>query len=324
MTKSVAMVNAEPLVSICIPTYNSARYLRQSLDSVVAQTYRTVEVIIADNASTDETVAIAREYAKKYGFRVVESNTNLGPLNNWNRLVALAQGKYVAIYHSDDVYDSTIVAESVQVLERNQEVGLVGTLAQAIDATGKYLFAFELPAIVRQSKSNSFDFDEVLVAILSSGKNKIFLFTPSIMARRDVFLEAGWFDEEKYRSSGDYEMWLRIARRHRVAVIDRALMLNRIHPMQGSEKERQKRLELADIVPVIAEYGNYAHDKRVQRQCGYYVARGCLAVAVKQNQSGRFEASNFTAQKVRNGIYRLAAQFVIVVNGLKLRLPRWR
>lgn len=318
------MINTLPLVSILIPTYNSACYLRASLDSIVAQTYQPLEIIISDNASTDDTVAIAEEYAGKFGFRVVANRRNSGPLNNWNQLVSLSIGKYIAIYHSDDVYDSTIVAESVQVLEQNQKVGLVGTLARAIDATGKNLFNFELPEIVRQSKKNSFDYDEVLIAILASGKNKIFLFTPSIMARRDVYLEAGWFDEEKYRSAGDYEMWLRIARRHRVAVIDKTLMRNRIHAMQGSEKERQKRLETSDLVPVIAEYGNYAHDKKVQCQCACFTARSCLAVAVKQNQSGQFDVSNLMVQKVRYGIYRFAAQLVFLVNCLKLRIPKWR
>lgn len=315
------METARPLVSICIPTYNSARYLRQSLDSVVAQTYQPVEVIIADNASTDETVAIASEYAEKYGFRVVESNTNLGPLNNWNRLVALAQGKYVAIYHSDDIYAAEIVAASVQLLEQNPLVALVGTLAQVIDGAGSNLFRYELPVNIQERRENSYSYDDVLTAVLGSGEQRIFLVTPSIMVRADAYREAGWFDGESYRSSGDYEMWLRIARRHRVAVIDKPLIQYRVHAQQGSEVERQKHLQIPDIIPVLVEYCTYARNKRVQRLCNRFVARRQLAVAIKLNRSSRFAESSRIAAMIGAGIYCLAAWLAIAANCLKIRLP---
>ena len=321
MIKSTAMEPSEPLVSICIPTYNSARYLRQSLDSVVVQTYRPVEVIIADNASTDDTVAIAREYAAKFGFRLVESAVNLGPFNNWNRLVSLAQGKYIAIYHSDDVYDGQIVAASVQVLEQNPAVALVGTLAQVIDGADNDLFSYEFPAIIQTLSKGSYCYDEVLSAILGSGEERIFLVTPSLMVRADAYQEAGPFDEEKYRSSGDYEMWLRIARRHKVAVIDRPLMRYRVHDQQGSEAERQKRLQSPDLIRVLEEYGSYATATAVQKQCKRFVARRQLAVAIKLNRSGRFTESRTLAAMIGSGIYSLASWVVIAASSLKIRFP---
>lgn len=322
MMMSDAMEIQGPLVSICIPTYNSARYLRESLDSVAAQTYRPVEVIIADNASTDDTVVIAREYAEKYGFRVVESSINLGPFNNWNRLVSLACGKYVAIYHSDDIYDEQIVAASVKVLEQDTAVALVGTLANVIDEAGNDLFCYELPANIQQLKKGTYCYDEVLAAILGSGEQRIFLVTPSIMIRRDAYLEAGLFDGDKYRSSGDYEMWLRIARRHSVALIDRPLMRYRVHAHQGSEAERQKRLEIPDIIRVLAEYSAYATSSKVRQQCERFVARRYLAVALKLNRNGQFAESSRTAGMIGGGIFRLAARLVKVVNGLKTRFPK--
>lgn len=321
MMKSADKDTPEPLVSICIPTYNSASYLRETLDSVVAQTYKNVEVIIADNASTDETVAIVREYAGKYGFRLVVNPSNLGPLNNWNLLVSLATGKYVAIYHSDDVYEEEIVAESVQILEQEPEVALVGTLAQVIDGAGNDLFRYELPLIIQKGSKRSYCFDEVLAAVLGSGDQKIFLITPSLMVRAAAYHEAGKFDEEAYKSSGDYEMWLRIARRHRVAVIDRPLMRYRVHSKQGSEAERQKVLQVPDIIPVLGEYGYYANDRRVRKQCERFVARRQLAVAIKLNRSNRFVESSRIAAKIGAGIYRLAAWLLIVSNGLKIRFP---
>lgn len=321
MMKSAAIEMSEPLVSICIPTFNSARYLRQSLDSVAAQTYRPVEVIIADNASTDETVAIAREYVDKFDFQLVESAVNTGPLDNWNRLVSRARGKYVAIYHSDDIYDEQIVAASVKVLEQNSTIGLVGTLAQVIDGDNNELFCYELPAIIQRLRADSYCYDEVLAAILGSGEKRIFLVTPSLMVRADAYQEAGPFDEETYRSSGDYEMWLRIARRQRVAVIDRPLMRYRVHAQQGSEAERQKRLQIPDLIRVLEEYGAYADSAAVRQLCRRFVARRQLAVAVKLNRSGRFADSSRTAGLITAGRFRFAAQLVRAFNGLEMRIP---
>src|SRR3990170_7727880 len=109
--------NNKSLVSICIPTYNSARYLRQCLDSIASQTYKNVEVIISDNASTDDTVSIINEYMNKYGFKLNINPVNIGACANFNKLISLARGKYIAIYHADDVYEQTIVEESVRVLD---------------------------------------------------------------------------------------------------------------------------------------------------------------------------------------------------------------
>lgn len=212
-----------PLVSICVPTYNSARYLRESLDSIVAQTYDNLEVIISDNASNDDSVSIAKEYGAKYGFTVLVNEENLGAFGNWNQLLALSHGEYVAIYHSDDIYGPTMVEESVALLERQPQVGLVGTLAMVIDGTGKERYPFQLPAGVTPEAPCGFA--EVFRAVLGHVGDRTFLVTPSVMVRRRLYRELGSFDTSgRFGSAGDYEMWLRVARRYPLAIIPQPLM----------------------------------------------------------------------------------------------------
>ena len=105
----------QPLVSVCIGTFNRADLIRECLDSVAAQTYPNIEVVVADNASTDATLDIVR--AHLLGVRIARRNTNSG-LCSTTRNLALAQarGKYVAFLDSDDAWYPEKVARQVAFL----------------------------------------------------------------------------------------------------------------------------------------------------------------------------------------------------------------
>jgi glycosyltransferase involved in cell wall biosynthesis len=169
------MDSCRPLVSICIPTCNSARYLRETLESIAVQTWPRLEVIIGDNASSDGTLAIADAYAVSHGWQVLRSDVNRGAFGNWNRLIETASGDYVALYHSDDVYLPTIVEDSVMLLERESAVGLVSTLATVIDGSGQERYAITLPLGVEPKRA--YCFAEVFRAVLGCGGDRIFLVT---------------------------------------------------------------------------------------------------------------------------------------------------
>ncbi len=102
-----------PRVSICIPTYNSERFLATTLESLAAQTRKPDEVLISDNASTDATCAIVRRYRDKgiLSIRLIEQTQNVGAINNWNNLLSEAQGELVALYHSDDLYAPEMISD---------------------------------------------------------------------------------------------------------------------------------------------------------------------------------------------------------------------
>jgi len=115
-----------PSVSIGMPVYNGAKYIREALDSLLAQTFVDFELIISDNASTDSTPDICREYAGLDArIRYVRQDENRGPLANFQFVFSEARGKYFMWAAHDDRWASTFLKRTVAVLERDAECGLV-------------------------------------------------------------------------------------------------------------------------------------------------------------------------------------------------------
>jgi glycosyltransferase involved in cell wall biosynthesis len=120
----------EPLISIGMPVYNGARTLRRALDSVLTQDYSHFEVIISDNASTDDTAEICSEYvARDNRVRYYRSEKNMGLVWNFNRVLELASGKYFMwVAHDDDRLPS-FISKCVESLEENNQAVLCAPYA---------------------------------------------------------------------------------------------------------------------------------------------------------------------------------------------------
>ena len=97
-----------PLVSICIPSYNYARYLPECLNSAIAQTYPNFEVVVVDNCSDDGTPELVAEYCRRYNRIVFHRNSeNIGMTANFNRAMELARGKYIKFLCADPGHPPT-------------------------------------------------------------------------------------------------------------------------------------------------------------------------------------------------------------------------
>jgi glycosyltransferase involved in cell wall biosynthesis len=131
------MSTEKPQVSIGLPVFNGESYLKEAVDSLLGQTFRDFELIIADNASTDDTEAISRRLAETDGrIRYVRNETNIGAMGNFNRTVALARGTYFKWAAHDDVHNETCLQRCVQALDRDSGVVLVHPRVQDIDERG--------------------------------------------------------------------------------------------------------------------------------------------------------------------------------------------
>ena len=94
------------MISIAMATYNGARYLREQLDSILCQSVSDFELVVCDDCSTDETYSILEEYkAKDYRVRIFRNDTNLGFKKNFERVIGLTQGEYVALCDQDDIWE---------------------------------------------------------------------------------------------------------------------------------------------------------------------------------------------------------------------------
>lgn len=273
----------ESLVSICIPTHNSERFLRETLDSVIFQTYKNKEIVIVDNASTDKTWKIILEYVKKYNstkiakksdrnssgedmkykIRCYRNKGDIGAEANFNKCLKLARGDYITVYHSDDLYDKNIVSECVNAFKRFSNLGVVFTQANIIDENSKIIGTFNLPKEVKES--NPYAFDEIFRLVMIYGN---FMICPSAMIRRGAFKKLGGWEFSKFKTSADLGLWLKISKEHSIMMLDKKLINYRTSSYQGSWLSR-KSTRRADYFLVMDYYFDEIKKRGLEKY--YYI-----------------------------------------------------
>jgi glycosyltransferase involved in cell wall biosynthesis len=134
------MMGDHPVVTIGMPTYNGARFIREALDSLLAQDFSDFELIVSDNASTDRTEAICREYAARDSrVRYYRVERNEGAVWNFNRVFELARGKYFMWAADDDIRAPEYLAECLRVISEDEGVAIVHTFVETIDEDGSFI-----------------------------------------------------------------------------------------------------------------------------------------------------------------------------------------
>jgi glycosyltransferase involved in cell wall biosynthesis len=249
-----------PTVCICIPTYNSAETILETLKSVLNQTYKKIVINILDNASTDETIKIIKNF-KDERIRIYENTQNVGAERNFSNCINEATGEYTVIFHSDDIYEPEMIAEQVYYLNENPKVGAVFTEAITIDAignpTGKITLK-TISGIERPESAVIYDFQALFSSILKHGN---FIVCPSAMVRTVIYKEEiKHWRGELFKTSADLDVWLRIASAHLVAILNKPLIRYRVDDRQFSSKVR-KRVQSADFF-LVTEY--YMEKKNIQ------------------------------------------------------------
>lgn len=137
-------MDGTPHVSIGLPVYNGQQYLRQALDSLLAQTFHGVEMIISDNASNDATPEICREYAARDPrIRYVRHDANRGAAWNFNYVFGLARGVYFKWHAHDDMLEPAFLERCVTMLDRDPRVVLAFSRTRVVDADGNTLYTYD-------------------------------------------------------------------------------------------------------------------------------------------------------------------------------------
>ncbi len=233
----MAASSSLPLVSIIVPVYNGESYVRESLDSILAQTYPNLEIMVLDDASTDNTPAILAEYAGRV--ELIRQPVNLGIYGNANMGIARAKGKYVAVYHSDDVYLPQMVEEEVAFLERYPEAGAVFTSLTFIGPDSRAFGHMDLPPEAQGNRP--MDYRQIFNALLRYTNH--LLMCPTAMVRASVHADVGVYNQPVYRNTADMEMWLRIARSYPVGVLEQRLLRYRHFHDSSSMRYHKLRTE---------------------------------------------------------------------------------
>jgi glycosyltransferase involved in cell wall biosynthesis len=133
-------IQNSPTVSIGLPVFNGERFLGRALDSLLAQSFTDFEIILSDNASTDDTRSICGEYASKdVRIRYVRNDTNLGPLKNFNQVLELARGTYFMWAAYDDTWEPNYLSRLVDLLEDSPDAIFAFCSCDRLDTDGNYL-----------------------------------------------------------------------------------------------------------------------------------------------------------------------------------------
>jgi glycosyltransferase involved in cell wall biosynthesis len=222
-----------PRVSIVIPVYNGANFMRAAIDSALAQTYPHVEVLVVNDGSSDggETERIAGSYGERIRYFGKENGGVASALNLGLREM---RGEYFAWLSHDDVFLPEKTSLQVDFLRRNEAFAACYSDYYQIDTAGKIMRRISVPWLPRQ---------EALPALFA----RQYINGSTVMARRQCFERVGSFDET-LRYTQDMEMWLRLLQHFEIARLPIPLAGWRVHPGQGSRESQPHQKEAREVL----------------------------------------------------------------------------
>lgn len=251
-------MNNQLLVCICIPNYNNEKTIAQTLDSLLNQTYQNMIIKIFDNASTDDSMKILREYEAKYPhIQVFQNETNIGGEANFTKCIENMEGEYSAIYHADDLYHSTMLEIQIKYLIQH-EISAVFVRANLIDENSKLIGEQYFPDELKDKVYHQFDFEQLFSLIL---KYDNFLITPSVMAKTDIYKNQiqSW-NGDKFKTSADLDVWLRFSEIKDIGLITDKLISYRMSTASFSFRTKFNRFVTRDMFLVIDYYLDKYHN----------------------------------------------------------------
>jgi glycosyltransferase involved in cell wall biosynthesis len=189
-----------PLVSVVMPVYNSEKYLRAAIDSILSQSYKNIELIVVDDGSSDSSKEIILSYPDPR-VRLLENESNSGIVFSRNKGLAAATGEYIATLDSDDMALPERIEKQVFFLDNNRDYGMCGTFYYTVDSSGELLRKMQFCTGNRDIQTH-----------LTIGN----CFCNSTMMIRTKLAQELRY-REKYDIVEDYELWYRISQKSKVA-----------------------------------------------------------------------------------------------------------
>jgi glycosyltransferase involved in cell wall biosynthesis len=276
-----------PKITVCIPTYNQARYLGDAIRSALAQTEADFELVVYDDASTDETPAVIASFQDPR-IRSFRQTQNVGIARNRNSCVSVARGRYLAWLDGDDVYRPNMLALQAAVLDGDPRVGLVHGNHDVIGDDGRALPDWEPPFRQDTVERGEVAFRELMLAN--------YITAPTVLIRRECYDCVGGYAQELSRSGEDWELWLRVALHFDIAYTSARVASYRQHAESSSNgtvaSGVRVRLDIAAIKRVFDPGRNLPiPDRNALRRS----ASAALAVKALVHAGSAFVTGNRTA-----------------------------
>ena len=302
------MSRERPLVSVCVPVYNAERWLAGALESAVAQTYEELEIVVADNASTDASAEIASGFDDPR-IRVERSRETIGAVANHNRAIRLSHGRFVKFLHADDLLLPTCVEEMVALAREDESVGLVFAprevlVEEATDPEWGELFARPHERFSSLERVN--DGRRLFRELLDAGFEANWVGEPSaVLVSRGALEHVGLLNERLFQIA-DLELWARIMVSCRVGFVDRVLSVYRHHGESGTARNARSQRDWFDrpwLLEGLLAIPDLTPDERSRLVA---LRRGALRRAAR-HQLGRLARGRPSTERPRYVAFRTRA-----------------
>ena len=220
-----------PLVTVICLCYNHERFLKEALDSVINQTYPNLEIIVADDLSTDNSRILLEKYAKEHPqIKYLPNEKNQGNCATFNRAFALSKGEYIIDFATDDVLLPNRIEEQITAFEKlGPEFGVLFTDAELIDDEGNHLGDFyqrNADGSLKQQVPSGYVFPEIL--------KRHFISPPTLIMRRALLEKIGGYDESL--TYEDFDLYVRASAVSKFYFLDKVLTKRRLHAHQLSKQ----------------------------------------------------------------------------------------
>lgn len=211
----------KPFITVCVPVYNGSKVLYESLNTILNFDYSQYNVVVIDNASTDDILRVVNKVKNdnicNINVEVVRYESKVEAELNFNRCIKHVKGEYFAVYHSDDLYDKEILEKESDFLSNNIECACTLTLSRHIDNEAKLIRKQFVPNEL--NKLDTILIDRVCAINLVLKYGNIF-HCPSAMFRTSDYIEQGYnWDYQSYNKSADLGLWMKITERKKIGVI---------------------------------------------------------------------------------------------------------
>jgi glycosyltransferase involved in cell wall biosynthesis len=218
-------VDRKPRVSIIMPVLNGERYINESIESILGQTYQDFELIVVDDGSTDRTPELIRAFSHRTNLKYVRHAERQGIARSVNDGVRNSSGELIAFLDHDDTWFPNFLETQVGHLDQHPEVAMVHSDFQTIDADGNVLQPSVAALRDQDARPSGYVFPRLFM--------DSFIVGDSAVIRKECWEKLGGFDESI--RFGDYLLWMRIARHHRIDYVPKVLTQYRLHAVQSTQ-----------------------------------------------------------------------------------------